>query len=110
VLLPLEEAIVEVAVRRLGSREPDFHGFALAEELEAGAGDRLLGFGTLYKALARLERDGLLVSTWETIDPTVVGRPRRRLYRATTDAASALARSRALQAAVPSVRARWSPA
>ena len=34
--------------------------------------------GTLYPLLARLEYVGWLTSAWE--DPSVAGRPRRRLY------------------------------
>ncbi len=37
--------------------------------------------GTLYPILARLEGSGWLVSCWEAIDPSLEGRPRRRLYR-----------------------------
>lgn len=39
--------------------------------------------GTLYPILLRLETAGWFVSRWETVDPTSVGRPRRRLYRLT---------------------------
>ena len=39
--------------------------------------------GTLYPILARLEHAGWLASTWEDVDPSVAGRPRRRLYRLT---------------------------
>ena len=39
--------------------------------------------GTLYPILLRLEAAGWFVSKWESVDPTVVGRPRRRLYRLT---------------------------
>lgn len=40
--------------------------------------------GTLYPILLRLESAGWLVSQWETINPSVEGRPRRRLYRLTS--------------------------
>ncbi len=43
---------------------------------------KLVGYGTLYKALDRLERQGFLESKWE--DPDLAAResrPRRRLYR-----------------------------
>jgi PadR family transcriptional regulator, regulatory protein PadR len=40
--------------------------------------------GTLYPILLRLEGAGWLVSRWESIDPSVAGRPRRRLYRLTS--------------------------
>jgi PadR family transcriptional regulator, regulatory protein PadR len=39
--------------------------------------------GTLYPILLRLESAGWLVSRWERIDPSLEGRPRRRLYRMT---------------------------
>ncbi len=39
--------------------------------------------GTLYPSLARLERAGWVSSSWEDVDPSVAGRPRRRLYRLT---------------------------
>jgi PadR family transcriptional regulator PadR len=39
--------------------------------------------GTLYPILLRLESAGWFVSRWEAVDPTSVGRPRRRLYRLT---------------------------
>jgi DNA-binding PadR family transcriptional regulator len=42
-----------------------------------------IGSGTLYPLLARFESVGWLSSAWEAIDPTVEGRPRRRLYRLT---------------------------
>jgi len=39
--------------------------------------------GTLYPILLRLESAGWFASKWESIDPSRVGRPRRRLYRLT---------------------------
>jgi DNA-binding PadR family transcriptional regulator len=39
--------------------------------------------GTLYPILLRLEAAGWFVSQWESIDPSIAGRPRRRLYRLT---------------------------
>jgi PadR family transcriptional regulator PadR len=39
--------------------------------------------GTLYPILLRLEAAGWFVSRWESVDPSSVGRPRRRLYRLT---------------------------
>jgi PadR family transcriptional regulator PadR len=44
--------------------------------------------GTIYPALARLEGYGWLESHWEDIDPSVEGRPRRKLYRLTRDGAA----------------------
>ena len=97
VLLPIEEAILVIGLQWRTSGDAEFHGFALAEALgEGGLDGRLLGHGTIYKALARLERDGLLESRWEDIDPVRAGRPRRRLYRVTGGAPAALSTSRAL--------------
>ena len=42
-----------------------------------------LASGTLYPILLRLESAGWFVSRWEAVDPSHVGRPRRRLYRLT---------------------------
>ncbi len=42
-----------------------------------------LGSGTLYPLLSRFEKAGWLESDWEQVDPSKVGRPRRRLYRVT---------------------------
>ncbi|MGA3158965.1 MAG: helix-turn-helix transcriptional regulator [Steroidobacteraceae bacterium] len=43
-----------------------------------------LASGTLYPILLRLETAGWFVSRWEEVDPSSVGRPRRRLYRLTS--------------------------
>ncbi len=42
-----------------------------------------VGSGTLYPMLARLEAAGWLSSEWEMVDPSEVGRPRRRFYKLT---------------------------
>jgi PadR family transcriptional regulator, regulatory protein PadR len=42
-----------------------------------------LASGTLYPILLRLESAGWFVSRWESVNPSAVGRPRRRLYRLT---------------------------
>jgi DNA-binding PadR family transcriptional regulator len=46
-----------------------------------------LASGTLYPILFRLEGVGWLQSRWETEDPSVLGRPRRRFYRITVEGA-----------------------
>jgi PadR family transcriptional regulator, regulatory protein PadR len=62
------------------------HGYAVIEAMRAGSGGALdLPTGTLYPALHRLERAGLLASGWET-----VGGRRRRVYRLTTSGHAAL--------------------
>ena len=50
--------------------------------LEIGS-HAVLPSGTVHPILARLEGLGWLDSGWEDVDPTVVGRPRRRFYRLT---------------------------
>ncbi len=100
VLLPLEEAILRHGIEQVASGAGHFHGFALAEALgDGGLDGKLLGHGTLYKALARLEREGLIESHWEEIDAATEGRPRRRLYKVTGSAAEAIATSHAVTAA-----------
>lgn len=47
-----------------------------------------LASGTLYPILLRLESAGWFTSRWESVDPSVVGRPRRRLYRLTASGLS----------------------
>jgi len=55
------------------------HGYRLAELLRERSDDVFdLAEGTLYPALYRLERKGLVASAWEKVD----GR-RRRVYRLT---------------------------
>jgi PadR family transcriptional regulator, regulatory protein PadR len=55
------------------------HGYAVIEELKARSGGELaLPEGTVYPALHRLERRGLLRSSWTKVD----GR-KRRIYRLT---------------------------
>jgi PadR family transcriptional regulator, regulatory protein PadR len=84
-LLPLEIAICEAA-RELRERgDAAFHGYELAKMLRRAADARLLtAYGTLYRALGRLEHMGLLESRWE--DPAIPARenrPGRRLYTLT---------------------------
>ena len=56
------------------------HGYAVIESLRAGSAGTLdLPTGTVYPALHRLERAGLIGSGWET-----VGGRRRRSYQLTT--------------------------
>jgi DNA-binding PadR family transcriptional regulator len=98
-LLALEtDLLAAVAARQSVSGEGSY-GYQLAGALAAGAGGRrLLGHGTLYKALARLTDQGLLESWWEELDEGGQ-RPRRRFYRIT--AAGQAARSRAAAQAAP---------
>ena len=96
-LLAIEESILDVALTLRAHGTPNFHGFAAAKLIsESRDARRLTAHGTLYKALGRLERAGLLASEWE--DPDIAaeeGRPRRRLYHVTDLGEKALAATRA---------------
>ena len=113
-LLPLEVAICEAALRlaRRGARE--FHGYQLAKAIaEADEARLLTAYGTLYRALSRLEAMGLLRSRKEDpLIPAREGRPGRRLYTLTALAATALEKARNnAPAAVPGrARRRLVPA
>jgi len=95
-LLPLEQEILAAGIATRAGEDPEFHGFAVAKAISAdGVSKKLTAHGTLYKALDRLQRAGLVESRWE--DPEVAvgeGRPRRRLYRVTGEGELALARAR----------------
>jgi len=70
-------------VRRLGTA----HGYALITALREGSDGAFdLPEGTVYPALHRLERDGLVTSEWQDFSPR-----RRRVYRLTPRGAEALA-------------------
>jgi DNA-binding PadR family transcriptional regulator len=92
-LVPLEQAICAsaAALRRRGTHE--FYGYELAKQLAEQAEQRLLtAYGTLYRALARLETMGMVTSRRE--DPEIAARenrPGRRLYTL-TGAGEAVAR------------------
>jgi DNA-binding PadR family transcriptional regulator len=94
-LLPLELAILGASIEFAMSSDPEYHGYAMAKRLSDHDADRrLTAHGTLYRALERLEKAGMLKSRWE--DPEAAGaerRPLRRLYRvtATGEAAHAAA-------------------
>ncbi len=87
-LVPLEQAICVCAadLRRSGAEE--FHGYQIARRLSDVADRKLLtAYGTLYRALARLEKMGLLQSRWEDPEiPARENRPGRRLYTLTAAA------------------------
>ena len=94
-LIPLELSILEAAIYLRRRGVPEAHGFLLAKEMrEERHARRLTAYGTLYKALDRLERAGLLESRWE--DPLIgagEGRPRRRFYRLTLAGEGAFAQA-----------------
>jgi PadR family transcriptional regulator PadR len=85
----LERRVLEVGLR---SGDSGMYGFLLAQELADAAGEtRLVAHGTLYKALDRLRRAGLLEAEWEDAEEAAAaGRPRRRMYRITAAGSAAL--------------------
>ena len=101
-LVPLEAAVLAVALDLERSGIDEFHGYHLAKHLAHVSDTRsLTAYGTLYRALARLEKLGLLESHAE--DPQVAAdenRPMRRLYALTGEGVAAARRE------VPAARVR----
>ena len=112
-LVPLEVAICLTAtdLQRDGTHE--FHGYEIAKRLGDVSDRRLLtAYGTLYRALGRLERMGLLCSHWEDpLIPARENRPGRRLYTLTAAGETAAQDARNASAPIQKrVRRRWAPA
>jgi DNA-binding PadR family transcriptional regulator len=78
------------------------HGYGLIAALREGSDGAFdLPEGTVYPALHRLERDGLVTSDWSTDGPR-----KRRVYALTKDGSAALAeKSRSWQRMVDGVAA-----
>jgi hypothetical protein len=113
-LLPIEIAVCTAAAELRGRGVEEFHGYELAKSLSDLAERRLLtAYGTLYRALGRLERMALLHSRRE--DPHIAAdenRPRRRLYTLTALGEAAV-KERSTTAPVRTMRRarrRWVPA
>jgi DNA-binding PadR family transcriptional regulator len=91
--VPLELAICAAAVTLRERGVEQFHGYLIAKEIKNASDTRLLtAYGTLYRALGRLEQMGLMTSAWE--DPQIPAdenRPRRRLYAITPDGQTVVA-------------------
>jgi PadR family transcriptional regulator len=106
-MIPLEVAILEASdeFRRVG--KPEAHGYLLATMVQGLRHTRrLTAYGTLYKALTRLEQKGYLASRWE--DPQLAAaesRPRRRFYRLTGEGEAALSEARAADGNLSTYRA-----
>ncbi len=84
-LLPLEQKILAAAIDLQRSGDGQLHGYAVAKHIQTGVGARsLTSHGTLYKALSRLHRAGLLTSEWEDAEVAAgESRPPRKLYTIT---------------------------
>jgi PadR family transcriptional regulator, regulatory protein PadR len=79
-LIPIEQSIIEAAMKLENEGFSEFHGFQIAKAIEGKTGvQNLTGYGTLYKALSRLQELGILESRWEVI-LVEENRPRRRYY------------------------------
>jgi PadR family transcriptional regulator len=107
-LVPLEIAICTCAADLLIRGTREFHGYEIAKRLGDVADQRLLtAYGTLYRALSRLESMGLLQSRWEDPDvPARENRPGRRLYTLTSAGEAALEETRKASAERSPSRAR----
>ena len=96
-LIPLELSILAACLDLKTRGADEAHGFLIAKRIGDQTGARMLtSHGTLYKALGRMEKTGLLKSRWE--DPVAAAndsRPRRRLYRVTAQGVSAFDAARA---------------
>lgn len=105
-LVPLETSICLSAAELRGAGIGEFYGYQIAKQLKGHGDQKLLtAYGTLYRALDRLETMGLLTSRWESPEiPARENRPRRRLYALTGAAEPAIAAAR--QAARSEMRAR----
>lgn len=102
--MPVEVAILAAALEAGPGEE--FYGYAIARRVQAGEGSRLLtAHGTLYKALDRMLKAGLLAARWEDAEAAAQEeRPRRRLYHVTGAGETALheaVRREASQQAAP---------
>ena len=78
--LPLTEVAFEVLLALSGE---EAHGYAIMQEVEERTGGRLvLRPGTLYRAVARLEKEGLITESSERPAPDLDDE-RRRYFRMT---------------------------
>jgi DNA-binding PadR family transcriptional regulator len=95
-LLPIELAILDVCATRSLGGSPECHGFLIASLVKGAQNSKLLtAYGTLYRALSRLEKASFLTSRWEDMSSLAgESRPRRRLYRITNAGSEVLANSR----------------
>jgi DNA-binding PadR family transcriptional regulator len=85
---PLTPAVVYILIALADS---DRHGYAIMQEVSARSGGSVrLGPGTLYGAISRMLKDGLIEEAEERPDPELDD-SRRRYYRLTDRGRRALA-------------------
>ena len=102
-----------VAARLKRKGVDEFHGYEIAKRIGEASDQRLLtAYGTLYRALGRLEAMGLLQSQWEDPEiPARENRPGRRLYSLTPAGAIAAVEAQKTSAhAARRVRRKLAPA
>lgn len=94
--MPIELAILDMCASRSLNGDPECYGFLIASLVKSTQNAKLLtAYGTLYRALSRLEKAGFLTSRWEDMSSFAgESRPRRRLYRITDTGSEALANIR----------------
>ncbi|MFN0094741.1 MAG: PadR family transcriptional regulator [Dehalococcoidia bacterium] len=113
-LVPFERQLLMAALAFMESGQPEFHGYAIARDVaDAAEAKRLVGHGTLYRALDRLEEFGMLASRLEDADAAAAAsRPRRRLYQLTAQGETAAQAARAAESPESpqhSLRPGWAP-
>jgi PadR family transcriptional regulator PadR len=113
-LIPLEASILSAAAELRTADVHEFYGYQIARHLAHLSDRRLLtAYGTLYRALGRLEKMRLLESHWEDPRPAAnENRPGRRLYVLTAEGLAA-AHARQVDGpakAAPGTRRRVAPA
>jgi PadR family transcriptional regulator, regulatory protein PadR len=112
-LVRLELDICRGAIKLRANGDPEFHGYVMAKHLAGAGRSSLAAYGTLYRALARLEDMGLLKSRWEDPEiPQRENRPPRRLYSLTA-LGEAVTRDNAVDlrpALSRRLRGKWAPA
>jgi DNA-binding PadR family transcriptional regulator len=103
-LLPLPEATFHIL---LALADSDRHGYAIIQDVSSRSrGEVLLGAGTLYRSIQRMQEQGLIVETEDRPAPELDDE-RRRYYRITDFGASvARAECRRLARLVRLARAR----
>ena len=92
-LLPFEQEIIRAAKHLRANGVDEFYGFQISKQIEDERHGRhtkipkglrrvifTVGFGTLYRALDRLQKMGVLSCRWEELPPGE-SRPRRRYYK-----------------------------
>jgi DNA-binding PadR family transcriptional regulator len=111
-LVPLEIDVCRLAAELHASGAPAFHGYEMAKQLAETAGrSSLAAYGTLYRALSRLEDMGLLKSRWEDQRSAArEGRPVRRLYALTAAGKRAAREAEQTELVGRGTKKGWAPA